>query len=81
MQCDARVLSKIVQAKEDAENGVDFSPRLGARCPWCGERARIYRTMPWEDTVRIRYHRCETAGCVLAALGTTIKSIQEDTDA
>lgn len=68
----------ITVAKEKAENGVDFSSRLGARCPLCGNKARIYRTLPWEESTRIRYHRCETGSCALASLRVTIKSIETD---
>lgn len=70
--------AKIVKAKDDAAAGVDYSPRLGAICPWCGCRAKIYKTLPWEDRVRIRYHRCIDDRCVVAALGLTIKSIEVD---
>ncbi len=72
------LIADIVLAKDEAESGVDYSPRTGARCPWCGARARIYRTMPWDGPIRVRYHRCEASGCAIAALGVTIKSIQED---
>ena len=50
-----------------AEAGVDYRARTGATCPACGRRLPIYKTMPWDGTVRIRYHRCQTAGCLLAA--------------
>lgn len=70
---------KIVEAREAAASGVDYSPRLGAICPWCGKRAKIYKTLPWEDRVRVRYHRCENVACVVGALRLTIKSIEVDT--
>ncbi len=72
-------VTRIVEAKEQASAGVDYSPRLGARCPWCENRARIYKTMAWEDNTRIRYHRCENGRCVLSAMGVSIKSIEVDT--
>ncbi len=68
----------IVLKKQEAEGGVDYSSRHGALCPACGKKARIYSTKKWEGSVRIRYHRCETAGCYLAAMGVSIKSIEED---
>ncbi len=68
----------IVKAREAAAQGVDFSARYGALCPWCGKKTKIVRTLPWEGTVRIRYHKCRKSGCVLAASGTTIKSVEED---
>lgn len=71
-------ISKITLASKEAAAGVDFSSRTGATCPGCGKRTKIYKTMPWEDNTRIRYHRCENGKCVLAALGTTVKSIEVD---
>ena len=72
------VLSKITTAKETAAAGVDYSPRAGATCPWCGERAKIYKTLPWECGTRIRYHRCQNIKCVLFRFSATIKSIEAD---
>jgi hypothetical protein len=69
----------IIKAKEEAETGVTYSSRHGAPCPWCGKKSRIYRSLPWEDATRIRYHRCETGTCPLAALRVTIKSVEMDT--
>ena len=71
-------VTKIAEAKEQAAAGVDYSHRLGARCHWCGNRTRIYATQPWIELTRIRYHRCENGGCVLAAMGVSIKSIEVD---
>ena len=68
----------IVLAKRQAENGVDFTARRGAVCPWCQQRTRIYATRPWEGTVRIRYHRCENPACILARMQVSIKSLEED---
>lgn len=71
-----RATAMIVLKKQEAENGVDYSPRYGALCPACGNRARIYSTKPWEGITRTRYHYCETAGCFLNAMRVTIKSIE-----
>lgn len=71
-------VSKIVQAKKEAGAGVDYSSRFGAICPWCEKRTKVYRTMPWEDDIRIRYHLCENLRCVLKTMGTSIKSIEVD---
>lgn len=66
-----------IMAKAGA--GVDFSARFGALCPYCGKRAKVVTTRPWEGTLRVRYHQCKnTDNCVVAAMGTTIKSIEED---
>lgn len=61
-----------------AEAGVDFSPRTGAQCPGCGRTARIYKTMPWDGPVRVRYHRCSNPACLLATVARSIKSVQVD---
>jgi hypothetical protein len=61
-----------------ASAGVDYSHRHGATCPGCGERARIVKTLPWEGSTRIRYHRCENTRCLLCAARATIKSVEED---
>lgn len=73
-----RAAARIVLVKQEAENGVDFSPRTGAICPSCGKRSKIYSTKPWDGSVRLRYHRCENSACVLCAMGVTIKSIEVD---
>jgi len=67
----------VVDVMDQAEAGVDYTSRHGARCPACGTRAKIYKTMPWIDAVRVRYHRCYERGCVLASTGKTIKSVEE----
>ena len=64
--------------KQEAENGVDFSPRTGALCPSCRKKAKIYSTKPWEGSARVRYHLCENGACVLCAMKVTIKSIEVD---
>jgi len=69
-------IKNIAIARAKAAGGVDYSPRFGATCPWCGRRAKIYKTTPWEDNTRIRYHRCSKAGCVLATMNISIKSIE-----
>lgn len=71
-------LIKIAEARRIGANGIDYSPRLGAVCPWCGNKTKIVRTMPWEDSTRIRYHLCQTTGCAMAKMGDTIKSIEID---
>jgi len=74
----APAISLVVQAKRKAENGVDYSPRHGARCPWCARKTATYCTRPWEGPARIRFHRCTNAACVLASMGVSIKSLEED---
>jgi hypothetical protein len=69
---------RLAAAREQAAAGVDFSPRRGARCPWCGARAKIYKTFAWEDRARLRFHRCYQQGCALAQMNVSIKSIEVD---
>lgn len=71
-------VTKLVIARQSATAGVDFSPKSGARCPWCGGKTRIIATRPWEDTTRIRYHRCENSKCPLCTMAVGIKSIEVD---
>jgi len=73
------VVKKIVLARQQAAAGVDYSPRRGASCPWCGHRCEITSTRPWEDNTRIRYHRCKNTSCPVSALNVNIKSIEVDT--
>lgn len=69
----------IAYAKQRAEDGVAYSRRLGAVCPMCGEsRTYTIRSLPWTDGVKIRYHRCKNPNCLLCALQTTIKSVEEE---
>jgi len=72
------IVKQIALAKREAAAGVNYTARLGAPCPHCGARSRIYRTMPWENTTRIRYHRCTNEKCPLSALGVGIKSVEAD---
>lgn len=71
------VRTKLVAAVNAAENGVDYSAR-GARCPFCGEKVKVYCTRPWEEGIRVRFHRCVNGKCVLQSMGTSIKSVQVD---
>jgi len=71
-------VAKVVLAVKAAENGVDYSPRLGALCPWCGKKAKVYSTKKWDGPYRIRYHRCETSRCLIKMSGGTIKSLEVD---
>lgn len=59
-----------------AERGVDYRRGVGALCPLCGARLRIVTTRGWAGGLRVRYGRCEGAGCLLAALGRTVKSVE-----
>ncbi|MBI9109985.1 ogr/Delta-like zinc finger family protein [Maridesulfovibrio ferrireducens] len=60
-----------------AEKGVDYQPKEGAVCPLCKQKIRVVTTKPWDDGVRIRFHRCDNDRCSIHALGIQIKSVQE----
>lgn len=70
------VMSAIVIATESARSGVTYTSRNGALCPWCGKKTKVYKTMKWEDSTRVRYHHCEASGCLLHEMGTSIKSVE-----
>lgn len=71
-------VTQIVAAKREAENGVEYSPKLGALCPWCSQKTKITRTEAWDENIRIRYHKCHRPGCVIAKLKISVKSIEVD---
>ena len=73
-----KMFALVSKAREKAAAGVDYSSRTGALCPFCGKKAKIYRTTPWDGTTRTRYHRCRNTKCLIASLGITIKSVEED---
>ncbi len=55
------ITADILQIKywqREAAAGVDYTSRFGAVCPWCDKRTKVYKTMLWEDDIRIRYHLC-----------------------
>jgi hypothetical protein len=72
------VAAHLALLKSQAEAGVDYRPRAGALCPACGQPAKIVRTFPWDGDTRIRYHRCQAPGCILASIKQSIKSVQAD---
>ncbi len=64
-------------ALRSAMQGVDYTARWGAVCPWCGkERIPVYCTRPWSGKVRVRYHRCNNKDCLLCQMRQGIKSLQ-----
>jgi hypothetical protein len=72
------ILAHLALIKSQAEGGVDYRPRTGALCPSCGKPAKITHTRPWDGETRIRYHRCQTPGCILASINQSIKSVEVD---
>jgi len=75
----AQITQAVALALEAAANGVDYRPKEGAVCPWCGKKKiPVYSTKPWSGSVRVRYHHCNNPGCLLCQLHTGIKSLQEN---
>lgn len=75
------VIAIIKDAKDKAENGVIYTSRNGAACPSCGKRLTVVTTRPWEETERVRFHRCTNNQCVLMHMHTSIKSVETDEEA
>ena len=61
-----------------AAAGVEYRAGRGAYCPCCAAKLKAYNTQPWRDGLRIRYQRCTAPDCVLAQLGKSIKSVEEE---
>jgi hypothetical protein len=72
----AAASAKVVSAIKEAEQGVDYSPKDGAACPFCGEKAKVYNTLSWTGNSRVRYHRCPNERCPLYQLERSIKSVE-----
>jgi len=68
---------KLALSIREAETGVDYHAKGGARCPWCGERLRVTHTLPWDGNLRLRYHKCINPKCPLSVMDKTVKSTQE----
>ncbi|WP_031485616.1 hypothetical protein [Maridesulfovibrio frigidus] len=67
----------IAAAMAKAKEGVIFSPKDGAVCPWCGAvRIPVTSSPKWDAGIKIRYHKCKEHGCLLAQMGQGVKSIQ-----
>jgi hypothetical protein len=67
------VAIKLALSIREAETGVDYHAKGGARCPWCGERLRVLDTKPWTGRTRIRYQRCP-----LCVMDKGIKTVEEE---
>lgn len=66
-------------AIEKAAEGVEYSPRYGAICPFCGAIwMPSYKCKPWDDNTRVRYHKCKNKDCQLHINDISIKSVQVD---
>lgn len=57
---------------DQKQNGVTWSGREGGVCPCCRQpKCAVYKTLPWEETTRTRYHICPRCGA-------RFKSIEEE---
>ena len=75
-----RVKAIIVLAIQKASQGVEYTPKYGAVCPFCGsKRIRTYSTKPWKDSLRVRFHKCQNKRCPLYKQNISVKSVQVDT--
>lgn len=74
------IAAAIALAVQQAQAGVDYSPKTGATCPCCGAtNLRVRNTMAWSGSMRVRFHLCTHAGCILASIKQGIKSVELDT--
>jgi hypothetical protein len=78
MTMQSSAVNLIIIAKTKAGQGVDFSPQHGALCPCCSLRTKVYKTMPWEGDIRIRYHHCRNRSCLLQQINVSVKSLEQD---
>ena len=74
------VIFIVATAIKKARDGVDYDIQDGAICPFCGERAPVWRTMQWIGNIRLRYHKCKNPDCALCVCDETIRSWQEIED-
>lgn len=73
---EQQTLIKFAACLREAETGIDYHPRDGAKCPWCGEKLRVQDTMPWTGKARIRYQKCKNPKCPLGQMDKTVKTVQ-----
>lgn len=72
-------IALVKRAKQRADQSVDYSPRYGAVCPVCGAaNLKVITSRPWEDNIKVRFHKCRNRECLLYWKGTSIKSVQID---
>lgn len=71
------IMTVVRSVKAKADQSVDFSPKDGATCPECGKKhLAVITSRRWEDGLKVRYHKCDNEKCLLANMGTSIKSVQ-----
>ncbi len=74
---NSAAIALVKEARVKAEQSIDYTPKHGAVCPECGQKhIKIYASRPWEDDIKIRYHKCTNEECLLSMIGVSIKSVQ-----
>jgi len=74
-----KIKAIIVFAIQKAAQGVEYTPKYGAVCPFCGSiRMRTITTRKWDGDTRTRFHRCKNKSCPLHKRKVYIKSVQVD---
>lgn len=73
-----KIIAIVMDARQKAEKGVDYTARMGALCPVCSKKLKIIRSEPWEQGIKVRVHKCENVDCLLSHLKLAIKSVQID---
>ena len=71
-----KTLLKLAGCFRNAEEGIEYHPKYGAKCPWCGDKLRVQDSKPWGRKTRIRYQKCLNPKCPLSCMDKTVKSIQ-----
>ena len=69
-------IKAVIAVIAKCEEGVDYVPGVGAICPECGAVLSTTKTCPEQDGLRVRYHRCRSALCIVRMLQENIKSIE-----
>lgn len=66
----------VVAVIAKCEEGAEYQSGVGAACPECGDVMATSTTRPIRDGLRVRYHKCRSATCIVRMLGLSIKSIE-----
>ena len=71
------VLFLVDDARHKADAGVDYSVKYGGVCPVCAtDHLPVITSRAWKGNVKIRFHKCNNADCILSRMGVSIKSVQ-----
>lgn len=76
MTIEQEVSQNLAHCLRQAEEGVNFDPVFGARCPWCNERLQVEDSKAWVGRSKTRYQKCVNEKCPMFIIDRTIKTIQ-----